>query len=295
MNAVQCSNGAGQQVVSIIVPVFNGEQTIVRALTSVLAQTWRELEVIVIDDCSRDRTAALVAAIDDPRVQLISLASNAGAARARNLGVQAAGGGYCAFLDADDYWHPEKIARQLAMARGQEGERFVVASRCVIVTRGRQVVHPTIVKQPEVPVADYIYRHGAMLQTSTLLMPRALAQRVPFDEALTCNQDTDLMLRLEADGAAICMLADPLVYYDNNPRPGRVSFRANLDASLAWFALRGTHWSARARKGYFFFDASARAARAGHKLRALRYMLAGLHPDIAPRAAARRLVEILRD
>src|SRR5262249_8669237 len=144
----------------------------------------------------------------------------------------AASGRYCAFLDADDYWQPEKIARQLAATRACGGERFVIATRCVIVNRGREVVHPVRVKEPETPGADYIYRHGAMLQTSTLLMPRALARAVPFDEALACNQDTDLMLRLEAEGAEIVMLPDPLVYYDNNPRPTRVSFRTNLDASL---------------------------------------------------------------
>jgi glycosyltransferase involved in cell wall biosynthesis len=282
-------------MVSIVVPVFNGEQTVERALRSVLAQTWPGLEVIVIDDCSKDRSAAIVAAIDDPRVQLIRLAANSGAGRARNLGVGASSGEYCAFLDADDYWHPEKIARQLAAARRHGGDRFVIATRCVVVNRGREVVHPLRVKQPEVPVADYIYRHGAMLQTSTLLLPQALARAVPFDEALACNQDTDLMLRLEAAGAEICMLPDPLVYYDNNPRPTRVSFRTNLDASLAWFARRGAAWSTRARKGYYFFDASARAARGGQKLRALRYLLAGLHGDIAPRTAVRRLVDILRD
>src|SRR5712664_2593161 len=74
-------------VVSIVVPVFNGEQTVERALRSVLAQTWPGLEVIVIDDCSKDRSAAIVAALDDPRVQLIRLAANGGGARARNLGV----------------------------------------------------------------------------------------------------------------------------------------------------------------------------------------------------------------
>jgi hypothetical protein len=74
-----------------------------------------------------------------------------------------------------------------------------------------------------------------------------------------------------------------------------VSFRTNLDASLAWFARRGKHWSVRARKGYYFFDASARAARGGQKVRALRYMLAGLHRDIKARTAVRRFVDILRD
>ncbi len=291
----QPSSGVRQPIVSIVVPVFNGAQTIERALRSVLAQTWPDLEVLVIDDCSRDRSADIVAAIDDPRVHLIRLAANGGAARARNLGVATASGRYCAFLDADDYWHPEKVARQLAVARGRADGRFVIATRCVIVNRGREVVHPVRVKQPDVSVADYIYRHGAMLQTSTLLMPRALARRVPFDEALACNQDTDLMLRLEADGAEICMLPEPLVYYDNNPRPTRVSFRSNLDASLAWFARWRAQWSARARKGYYFFDASARASRDGQKMRAVGYMLAGLHRDIGPRTAVRRLVDILRD
>jgi len=285
---------AARASVSVVVPVHDGGHTIERALRSALAQTWRDLEVIVIDDCSRDCTAAIVSAIRDPRVHLIRLAANAGAARARNIGIAVASGAFCAFLDADDYWHRDKLARQLEAARGRDGDRFVIATRCVIVDRGRETVHPRRVKEPHVSVADYIYRFGAMLQTSTFLIPRALAARVPFDEALACNQDTDLMLRLEAEGAAIVMLPEALVFYDNGRRPTRVSFRPNLDASLAWFARWRGGWSAQARKGYYFYDASRRASRGGRKLRALRYMAAGMHRGIAPRAAVRQLVEILR-
>lgn len=101
--------------VSVIVPAFNAEAFIERTLQSCLAQTHRHLELIVIDDGSTDKTAAIVSAFaaSDPRVVLVSKA-NEGLAAARNDGLARATGKYVAFLDADDLWHPTKIERQLA-------------------------------------------------------------------------------------------------------------------------------------------------------------------------------------
>jgi glycosyltransferase involved in cell wall biosynthesis len=94
------------------VPVYNGERYLAEALDSILAQTYRPLEIIVADDGSTDGTAALVARYGECVHYLWQ--TNAGEAAARNLGLIAARGEFVAFLDADDLWHPEKLERQIA-------------------------------------------------------------------------------------------------------------------------------------------------------------------------------------
>lgn len=100
-------------LVSCIIPVFNGERFVAEAIASVLAQAHHPVEVIVVDDGSTDGTAAAVRACGSA-VHYIHQ-PNAGPPAARNTGIRAAHGEFIAFLDADDRWRPEKLARQLAL------------------------------------------------------------------------------------------------------------------------------------------------------------------------------------
>jgi glycosyltransferase involved in cell wall biosynthesis len=101
-------------LVSVVVPAFNAERFLARTLQSARAQTWRALEIIVVDDGSSDGTPEIVRAqaAVDPRLRLVRQ-ENAGVAAARNRGIAVSGGAFVAPLDADDLWHPEKIERQL--------------------------------------------------------------------------------------------------------------------------------------------------------------------------------------
>jgi glycosyltransferase involved in cell wall biosynthesis len=111
---------ADAPLVSVIVPLHNGAATIARTLASVLAQTWSNLDVVVVDDGSTDDGPLIVRdfAARDPRVSLVAQ-PNAGVAAARNHGARAARGDYLAFVDADDLWAPEKMELQLrALLRG---------------------------------------------------------------------------------------------------------------------------------------------------------------------------------
>ena len=99
-------------LISCIVPVFNGERYLEETLDSIHQQTYRPVEVIVVDDGSTDGTAAVVAAYGERVIYLYQ--RNAGPAAARNLGLDRASGELVAFLDADDLWQPEKLARQMA-------------------------------------------------------------------------------------------------------------------------------------------------------------------------------------
>lgn len=121
-------------LVSIVVPAYNAEATLRRTLLSACKQTYRAVEVIVVDDGSTDGTPAIVSefAASDSRVRLLSQ-SNSGVARARNSGLRNANGDFVAPLDADDVWHPQYIEKLLAalLAAGPSTAFAYSASRFI--------------------------------------------------------------------------------------------------------------------------------------------------------------------
>jgi glycosyltransferase involved in cell wall biosynthesis len=130
---------AGDDLISVVIPAYNAARTLPRTLASVLAQTHASLEVLVVDDGSSDATAKIVAEASriDRRVRLLAQARG-GVAAARNWGIEAALGAFLAVLDADDLWHPDKLARQLARLRAAGPETALVSCfRCKIDGEGR--------------------------------------------------------------------------------------------------------------------------------------------------------------
>jgi glycosyltransferase involved in cell wall biosynthesis len=193
-----------QPVVSCIVPVFNGEQYLREALESVLAQTYRSLEVIVADDGSTDGTAAIVASYGD-RVRHLRQ-DNAGAPAARNLGLQAARGDLIAFLDADDLWQQDKLARQVARFAARPDlevsvthiQNFWIPELHAEAERLRD--HPIAAPQP-----GYV--------TVTMLARRDVFDRVgPFNTALSVGDPMEWFARAIEQGIQIELLPDTLVY-----------------------------------------------------------------------------------
>ncbi len=106
-----------EDLVSIVMPAYNNEQYVKAAIQSVLAQTHRNWELLFIDDCSTDRTLEIAAGFRDSRIRILRNEKNSGAALSRNRGLREARGKWIAFLDAEDWWHPEKLERQLKFMR----------------------------------------------------------------------------------------------------------------------------------------------------------------------------------
>ncbi len=107
------------QKVSIITPLYNSEEYIAGAIDSVLAQSYTDFEMIIIDDHSQDNSVSIVKSYTDPRIQLICMKENKGAGIARNKGIEAAKGRYIAFLDSDDLWLPNKLEKQTTFMRSR--------------------------------------------------------------------------------------------------------------------------------------------------------------------------------
>jgi len=103
-------------MISVIIPTYNRAGTILRSVNSVLNQTYKDLELLIIDDGSTDNTKELIEQIEDDRIRYIYLGANSGASNARNAGVFYASGEWIAFQDSDDAWKPEKLEKQMQLA-----------------------------------------------------------------------------------------------------------------------------------------------------------------------------------
>lgn len=134
-------------LVSIITPCYNGEKYIRETIDSVIAQTYPDWEMIIVDDGSKDNSAAIVReyADKDPRIQLIQQA-NAGSAAARNNGIRRAEGQYIALLDADDLWHPDFLKKQIEFMKRKDAV-CVYCSYRRIDENSREIMRPTYAKK----------------------------------------------------------------------------------------------------------------------------------------------------
>lgn len=107
-------------MVSIITPSYNSSSFVRDTVNSVLAQTYENWEMIIVDDCSKDNSIEIIKSFSDSRIKLIELKKNGGAAEARNVALRRAKGKYIAFLDSDDLWMPHKLQNQLEFIKKKD-------------------------------------------------------------------------------------------------------------------------------------------------------------------------------
>jgi glycosyltransferase involved in cell wall biosynthesis len=197
--------------VSVILPTFNRAHLLDRAARSVLAQTWSDFELVIVDDASSDDTPAVVAALADPRVVSIRLESNRGAAAARNAGIAVARGELLAFLDSDDEWKAEKLERQVA-ALDAASDRAALCVCSLDVHRGREsfaMVWPDDECDGERALARILGGTGYATPT-WLVRHGAIADAGGFDESLPRLQDYELTIRI-AERWHIVTMSEKLV------------------------------------------------------------------------------------
>ena len=191
-------------LISCIVPVYNGEKYLAEALDSIWGQSYRPIEVIVADDGSTDQTAAVVKQYCHEVRYLFQ--PNAGPAAARNLGLGAANGEFIAFLDADDLWDPEKLARQIARFEARPELDYCVAHA--------QNFWGSELREEALRLSNHrIAKPLPAYSTPTLLARRKLFDRVGhFNPALTHGDGTEWFLRAAECGAVSELLPDVLLY-----------------------------------------------------------------------------------
>ena len=124
------------ELVSIIMPAYNCASFIRESIDSVLAQTYTNWELLIVDDCSTDNTAEIVASFDDKRIRYKRNATNLGAAKTRNEAIIMATGRYIAFLDSDDMWLPSKLELQIRFM--QENNYVMTYTPYYVISSGKE-------------------------------------------------------------------------------------------------------------------------------------------------------------
>ncbi len=185
--------------VSIVLPTYDRASLIGRSIRSVLAQTYTDFELIVVDDGSFDGTADVVARFDDPRVVYLRLEQNGGAAAARNAGIRQAAAPFLAFQDSDDEWLPEKLEIQMqSFARCDAGVGIVYSDMQRIQRNGESHYHrsPDIASGVLINASKSFYQVCRLGIQSTVIRRECLQAVGGFNEAFPALEDLELFIRL---------------------------------------------------------------------------------------------------
>ncbi|MFN3276394.1 MAG: glycosyltransferase family 2 protein [Paracoccus sp. (in: a-proteobacteria)] len=295
--------------VSVVMANFRGAAHLEAAMTAVLAQTERRLELIVADDASDDDSVAIARRIatTDDRVRVIASPSNGGPAVTRNLALEAARGEWIAVVDSDDLIHPERLARLIAAAEAAGADLVaddLVYFGAVPEPQGRTLLEPLALSAPMMlEPAPYLRSNDGRsgLPPFGYLKPvirRRVLAGLRYDPTLRIGEDHDLVLRLLIGGARFLLLPDPLYAYRRHA--GSISHRLSVATVEAMLQAH------RALPPMPDADMRAVAARVDRELsRTLRYerLVADIKarrwravlPRMADPAMLSRLLDSLRD
>lgn len=199
-----------QGLVSVITPVYNAEKVIAKTLDSIFKQTYKDIEVVLVDDQSRDKSADIIRHYQEkhPEIVYFLQPENKGAGHARNKALELAKGQYVAFLDADDIWKPEKIEKQVRLLQEEEGGFCFTAIEMIDgedkVIKGKRAVKN---------IVDYKFLlSNTMIPTSSVMIDRCIKGdfRVHLRRG---GQDYATWLMLLRDGSVAYGIDEALVGY----------------------------------------------------------------------------------
>lgn len=198
------------RLVSVIMPCYNSQKTIVEAIESVIAQTYTLWELLVIDDASSDKSLEIVEGYckRDKRIRLLAQSTNQGVAVARNLGVSHAMGKWIAYLDSDDLWAPQKLEKQIGVCE-KHGAGFVFTGASYINEEG--VSYPGIFEVPLVVNYNQLKYHN-VISCSSVLLDKVLLSDIKMTND-QIHEDFALWLKVLKRDVLAYGINEPLLIY----------------------------------------------------------------------------------
>ena len=188
--------------ISVVLPAYNAEKYLDQAVRSILAQTFTDFELIIVDDGSIDNTLViahnLANDLADPRIRVIANKENRGIPKTRNIGWKAATGEFIAHQDADDYSHPTRLEKQITYLRKNPKVGVLGTNRQTLNRQGKIRDHKPM---PEQAVFDDLLHRNLIINGSAMVRRSVLEQADGYDEWFPTCEDYDLWLRI-ADGIA---------------------------------------------------------------------------------------------
>lgn len=197
-------------LISVIIPTYNSEKFIEDTLDSVRAQTYGNLEIIIVDDDSKDKTVEKVKEYmdRDTRIKLLQNNKNSGVAVSRNKGIKRASGEYIALLDSDDLWAGNKIEEQIKLAEKTDGD-IIYSSYSLIDENGKSMGREF--KVPKKTTLESMLKKS-VISCSTAMIKTGLLKKTLFSSEFY-HEDYVLWLRLLKQGAAAYGVTEVLAYY----------------------------------------------------------------------------------
>jgi glycosyltransferase involved in cell wall biosynthesis len=257
--------------VSVVVATRARPQYLQEAIESVIAQTFRDFEIVVVVDGPDDETEGTLRAIEDERLRIVVLPTSAGSGGARNAGIAAATGEWIALLDDDDLWLPRKLERQLETIAASGIEQPIGFSARFVRTHGGDIAWrdrgPAAGEHP----SEYMFVRRSLrlgestVSTSTIVARRSLFQVVPFAPALRRYQDADWVLRAAATGAGLVYCPERLAIW-RAPRGDESITGAHATdwrSALEWIRARRELVTRRAYGAFILVRVAALAAAGG--------------------------------
>ncbi|WP_025209156.1 glycosyltransferase [Hippea sp. KM1] len=215
--------------VSVILPTYNREKTVSRAIESVLAQTFTDFELIIIDDGSTDNTKEIVNKFKDERIVYVRYNENRERSAARNSGIKISRGKYIAFLDSDDEWIRDKLKKQVNLVENSKENVGVVYTGYTQVwdnLNGRKITNPFIdsVEKLEGNIYEELKKGDFVLPSSVLVKKKVFEKVGLFDEKIYAGEAWDLWVRI-SEKFLFSFIEEPLVVrYINNDSLSGFSF-----------------------------------------------------------------------
>ena len=199
--------------VTIVIPVYNVEDYIKRCLESIKKQTFKDYEVIVVDDAGEDDTEEQLLKLADGRIRYIKLNENGGPSKARNVGVSAAKGDVIAFHDSDDICHSNRLSIQYKYLKEHPEFNMVYSRYNMLLDKKLIGIHPTIntdLSTLEGDIYYYLLQENSV-RCPTIMMYKSVFESVgSFDEKLRCVEDWDLVVRIAKD-SRIGFVGEPTI------------------------------------------------------------------------------------
>lgn len=258
--------------VSVLLPAYNAAATIDVAVRSILGQTFQDIELIVIDDGSRDGTAQRVEALQDGRIRIFSEGRNAGLAVRLNQGIDLARGRYIARMDADDVAYPERLERQFRFMETNLGVDLLGARALVFEGEG-EIVGLLPFHETHEQLCRRLW-NGIYLPHPTWFGRAAWFRRFRYGiPEVVRAEDQDLLLRACGESCYAC-LPEVLLGY----RQGAYSLRRTLKARQQMFRSQWRNHLRASRWGDAIMSVLVLAAKSGMDVFALLPLVGGLHP-----------------
>ena len=198
--------------ISIVTPAYNCEKYLEEAVNSVLAQSFEDWELLIIDDCSKDATWLRMQTLakQDNRIRIFQNRQNSGSAATRNNGIRQARGEWIAFLDSDDLWRPEKLERQMSVLRKHPDASFLFTGSAFIEDDGMTIAH--VLHVPEKVSRKKLLKQN-VISCSSVLIRRELMLEFPMPEEDGIHEDFATWLAILSKIPCAYGVDEPLLVY----------------------------------------------------------------------------------